>query len=62
MRLFIAKLNFAFPAMTLYHDGSDGGQFEFVEIVDSLSDVYRCYFERFLDGLSFETDSGCFKM
>ena len=48
-----------FLDMVIYHSGSDGGQFEYVEIVDSSNYKYRCYFDGFLDGESFSTNSGC---
>ena len=45
--------------MVIYHSGSDGGQFEYVEILDSSNYKYRCYFDGFLDGESFLDNSGC---
>merc|ERR1711936_894988 len=45
--------------MVIYHSGSDGGQFEYVEILDSSNYKYRCYFDGFLDGASFLVNSGC---
>merc|ERR1711992_35663 len=45
--------------MVIYHSGSDGGQFEYVEVLDSSNYKYRCYFDGFLDGESFLDNSGC---
>merc|ERR1719411_607102 len=45
--------------MVIYHSGSDGGQFEYVEVLDSSNYKYRCYFDGFLDGESFLNNSGC---
>jgi hypothetical protein len=48
--------------IVIYHDGSDGGQFDYVEAWDSEGDIYRCYFDGFIDGSAHLDHDGCVRM
>lgn len=48
-------------ATTLYHTGSDGGKFDYVQIVTLAGKVYECPFGIFLDGQSYQSSATCYK-
>lgn len=45
-------------AITLYHSGMDGAQFDYV-VVYTQEQVVKCFFHKFLDGNDDELGSGC---
>eukprot|EP00095_Tigriopus_kingsejongensis_P010511 maker-scaffold45_size475391-snap-gene-1.16 protein:Tk10511 transcript:maker-scaffold45_size475391-snap-gene-1.16-mRNA-1 annotation:"78" len=45
--------------MTVYHSGSDGGQFDWIQVLTSENKIYRCQLGQFLDGTTFAPATAC---
>jgi len=48
--------------ITLYHALTDGGKFDYAQVYLSDNSIYRCHFNRFLDGADYEVGTNCQKM
>ncbi|TRY80278.1 hypothetical protein TCAL_12947 [Tigriopus californicus] len=46
-------------SMTVYHSGSDGGKFDWIQVLTSSNQIYRCQLGTFLDGTSLMEATGC---
>ena len=48
-----------FIAITLYHSGTDGGKFDWVQVLTTTNKIYRCQIGVFMDGSNYIKGTGC---
>ena len=53
------NFKFSFVAITLYHSGTDGGKFDWVQVLTTTNKIYRCQIGVFMDGSNYIKGTGC---